>query len=509
MRCTPIVALLLIGTSTAANGLFNMWGGKSEGSEVSEIARLKAEVARLSQQVASVLEQVAAGAVGGHVGTAPPRSARARARPGAAAALSSPDSSRPLPVLGRKAARQCANGMSSPLAAKSRARAVLTLAQADAGERRGNATHHSAVRRPYCSSPDAVCAATHPPADGIDARCEKSPCPQNSYCFMGKCYCHPGYATPHGKKAVAKQGGACTRRLPLSHSNQWYTGDCPNLRQNRTFDVEFPLDFFGGEFRKGGTTCPRGFPTKSCQYLCFADNDVGVAVVPKSLWHYAQKAEADLWQRIGTRPEAGANDRAPEHWRSFDCFSCLPQGARLGSVIEVGAGPWTQLKGFLSIRPDLVAGIEKFTVWEPSASRYMKEVVSCSYRTGSSLNKNSGGKHPFPVQVISDGGELLTAQGAVTQYDTVMSINVIEHVQDAFKYLSGLYLSLKTGGLLIFHDRYYLNAEITNGDLYHPIRIKRRLLDHFLSGFDVIFNNCHADYEGRKDQGYYVVARKR
>ena len=121
------------------------------------------------------------------------------------------------------------------------------------------------------------------------------------------------------------------------------------------------------------------------------------------------------------------------------------------------------------------------------------------------------GDHAFPVNVISTGGESLINADSTKQkqYDTLISINVIEHVQDAFQYLTGLYVSLKPGGILIFHDRYYSNAQITDGDIYHPIRIKQKVLDHFLSRFDIIFNNCNADYDGRKDSGYYVIARKR
>jgi hypothetical protein len=96
----------------------------------------------------------------------------------------------------------------------------------------------------------------------------------------------------------------------------------------------------------------------------------------------------------------------------------------------------------------------------------------------------TGGYHPFPVTVISSGGELLSAQkpGAeVVLYDTLFSINVIEHVQDVFEYLTGLYLALKPHGLLIFHDRYYSHNEITNGDVYHPIRIKKKVGNNSLS----------------------------
>mmetsp|Transcript_19950 Transcript_19950/g.20062 ORF Transcript_19950/g.20062 Transcript_19950/m.20062 type:complete len:99 (+) Transcript_19950:1-297(+) len=95
------------------------------------------------------------------------------------------------------------------------------------------------------------------------------------------------------------------------------------------------------------------------------------------------------------------------------------------------------------------------------------------------------------------------------QYDTLISINVLEHVQDAFSYMTGLYLSLRKGGLLILHERYYNDRTVLDGDKYHPIRIKRVVLDFFLEGFEIIFNNCSAHYEGRRgEKGYYVVATK-
>lgn len=161
----------------------------------------------------------------------------------------------------------------------------------------------------------------------------------------------------------------------------------------------------------------------------------------------------------------------------------------------------------------------------------MKGVSSCSYRNGYRLYKWDGnGTYAFQTKVQSDGGELLsknyfsnnnssidsnqeslniTENVNTVQYDTVISINVIEHTQDAFKYLTGLYLALKDNGLLIFHERYYKDSDINKGDLYHPIRIKRIILDRFLMGFDVLYNNCSANYEGRRgEEGYYVIARK-
>jgi hypothetical protein len=179
--------------------------------------------------------------------------------------------------------------------------------------------------------------------------------------------------------------------------------------------------------------------------------------------------------------------------------------------------------------------------------RYMENVSSCSYREGDRLYKWDGnGTYAFPVTVQSDGGELLTSTydestsdgsrvemsvGVIEKenekekeekenepekekekkeyFDTLISINVIEHTQDAFKYLTGLYLSLRKGGLLIFHDRYYHDSAILNGDLYHPIRIKKIVLDRFLLGFKTLYNNCSAGYGGRRgEEGYYIVAVK-
>ena len=92
----------------------------------------------------------------------------------------------------------------------------------------------------------------------------------------------------------------------------------------------------------------------------------------------------------------------------------------------------------------------------------------------------------------------------------LLSINVLEHVQDAFRYLTSLYMALKSGGRLIFHERYYNTATLPDGDLYHPVRVTRPVLDKFLSGFHVLFNNCSANYDHRpNERGYYVIAIKK
>ena len=144
--------------------------------------------------------------------------------------------------------------------------------------------------------------------------------------------------------------------------------------------------------------------------------------------------------------------------------------------------------------------------------------------------------HSFPVIIESNAGELLAKANEFDTYALLslylllthttmmemmemmvcvvmvrlLSINVLEHVQDAFRYLTSLYMALKSGGRLIFHERYYNTATLPDGDLYHPVRVTRPVLDKFLSGFHVLFNNCSANYDHRpNERGYYVIAIKK
>lgn len=340
-----------------------------------------------------------------------------------------------------------------------------------------------------------------------------SECPKHSFCFFGSCPCHPGYS-----------GDKCDTTLPIA--NPWYKAYCPNLkdRNGETYNPDTLLKDLGGEFysfdqRSRGSCAPmKNQP--ACAYLCYAHPQYGAAVVPHSLWRTAQEAESALWKSLGGL-NAPNNDRAEEHWRGFGDFACLPPSVVLGKTIEVGAGPWTQIKGMLYKRPDAI--VNELTIFEPGADKYMTDVASCSYRSGKleqwgapgravSVGGGDGRYHSFPVVVRAEGGELLHGSASSTQsgYDTLISINVLEHVQDAFKYLTGLFQALKPGGYLIFHERYYDDAAITRGDEYHPVRVKRQVFDAFLSEFDIIFNNCQADYDGRAgESGYYVIARKR
>ena len=106
-------------------------------------------------------------------------------------------------------------------------------------------------------------------------------------------------------------------------------------------------------------------------------------------------------------------------------------------------------------------------------------------------------------------------------FDSLMIINVLEHVQNVFSTLENVHNALKPGGILIFNDRWWNLTEqfsttafsLANLDrLYHPIRVHRSLIEHFISGYDQIYRET-SGYAVRKHgsdlEGLYFIGRKK
>jgi SAM-dependent methyltransferase len=318
--------------------------------------------------------------------------------------------------------------------------------------------------------------------------------------FFDQKMCHPGYG-PHN---------SCTERLKVA--NPYYTEDCPNLDRkdgNTLWPLGDPGDGGGGggDISSGSDSsvdttmltmrdvggrhgCEPALDTWNkpfiCAYLCYSHEQYGVTIVPETIWNAAQEQEGAVWKSIG-----GNNDRAMEHITAFDMYKDVAN-KQLGDVIEVGSGPWTQSRFLLKTLPEVESTIKSFTVYEPGANFYIANVRTCAYKNGKTLEAADGKRHfDFPLHIIGTGGESLLTHPK--QYDTLVSINVIEHVQNAYSYLTGLHAALKPGGLLIFHDRYFDDPNEGNCVLgvnhYHPIRITRLVLDLFLEHFDEIYRN--------------------
>jgi len=73
----------------------------------------------------------------------------------------------------------------------------------------------------------------------------------------------------------------------------------------------------------------------------------------------------------------------------------------------------------------------------------MASVTNCAYKDSKLRSR--------PVNIVPLGAELLNATEA---YDTIIMINVLEHVQNIYTILENVHRALKPGGVLIYNDRW-------------------------------------------------------
>lgn len=115
-----------------------------------------------------------------------------------------------------------------------------------------------------------------------------------------------------------------------------------------------------------------------------------------------------------------------------------------------------------------------------------KAIKGCTYYTGDFMANGQA----YPTVLSKTPVEEFSRQPTpMKQYDTVICMNVLVYAQDAFKFLETLFHAVKVGGLLIFHDRWFDNPQLsskckTAGFTINVIQITRGVLDHFLSHFD-------------------------
>jgi len=149
----------------------------------------------------------------------------------------------------------------------------------------------------------------------------------------------------------------------------------------------------------------------------------------------------------------------------------------LGDVAEVGAGPFTQSKTIL----DKGHTAKSITLVEPMAFHYVDTVPLCTYKTGRYRD--------LPATFLSIPAENVPPS---VKFDTVVMINVIEHVFDAFSILKRVVDLVKPGGYLLYHDRLwpkYQGVPRSNHREFdlHPIRLKRLAIDAIIDMFDTVF----------------------
>ncbi|EWM20167.1 extl3 protein, partial [Nannochloropsis gaditana] len=225
---------------------------------------------------------------------------------------------------------------------------------------------------------------------------------------------------------------------------------------------------------------------------CFFHPDYGVAKVSKERWQGAQKAENNTWL------EQRTSDRNEEHARNFNNYAALTMYGKMGDVIEFGAGPFTQS---LTIFKKTGLKPKSVTLVEPLAHTYVDAVDACRYKNGSLPGLNTT-IMPVPIENFAQD----------RQYDTVIAINFVEHVQDAFLAYDKVLNALNPGGILVFHERFwpdYDGIEVANRREFdlHPIRLSNRFGHWMSTEFDLLYEQEQRERWG--NIGYYWIGRKR
>lgn len=208
----------------------------------------------------------------------------------------------------------------------------------------------------------------------------------------------------------------------------------------------------------------------------YYNHKTGITQVDIERWNQAQKFEKQGW--LECWPYA-ADDRSQEHLHLFNNYTALKPN--LGNLIEIGCGPFTQSQTIIKNRT-----ITHITLSDPLLESY-KQLQHCPYKTGQFLN--------HPTTLRTEMAEHITD---TETYDTLICINVLEHVQNANTILQVIHKALKKNGTLILGERTFDNLNpMESYDIGHPIHIKSCIIHNFTKQFQIIYQN-------QEHTGYFI-----
>lgn len=289
---------------------------------------------------------------------------------------------------------------------------------------------------------------------------------------MGRCFCRIGF-DPHGETPplvcdvpVLSIGGCqCPEDRSFLHNASWY--------------------WQGDQSEKG----------IRCTNLCRSNNQVGAPYSIPLEWR-----DNNNWKQIGfyrkeltiaseRRRSNHLIERLDEFAEGYNSWGWL-NNSHLGDVIEFGAGGYTQIRNVLERTRGVT--LSSISLLDPQIHSYRK-IQGCSYEAGnltvrpqrkSTVDRETSWPTHLIESTVEDFGR--AARGQV--FDTVISMNVLVYAQNATAFLQTLHDSLRQGGLLLFHDRWFDSPAVSSkckmsGFLTNVLQVRRPLLDHFLSHY--------------------------
>lgn len=260
------------------------------------------------------------------------------------------------------------------------------------------------------------------------------------------------------------------------------------------------------------------------------DPFTGIGKVGEERWKEAQRYERKTWME----GVAAMSDRNEEHEACYGGYLAI-KGKKFDSAIELGCGPFTNLRKILSH-----CEISNIHLLDPLAEDYLEHPF-CRYkhsRLGGILkttllpwSKRGGFKHPVKfckhkldewnigklmgrdVTIHATGIESFTP---TQTYDLCVMINVIEHCQNVKVIFDRILEMTNNGSYFIFADKMYdAKAEAvrakTHFDAGHPLRVDYSVIREFLqTHFNALWNTEVMQTEdGRAYQcNYFTGIRK-
>lgn len=202
-------------------------------------------------------------------------------------------------------------------------------------------------------------------------------------------------------------------------------------------------------------------------------------------WDKAQDWELKAWL---------ASEKNLEDWNSwwfnaFRKFNYLNKPFK--SLLEVGCGPYCRnTEYFLNLFPT----ITKISILDPLLQNY----IDNNYYVNKVIEK-------YKVKTFSTS---LEAYSDNEQYEVIICINVLDHVQDSDICMEKIYEKLCQGGVLILGQDLTNEDDIKNDpglltDLGHPIKLDHLYFKEKLKKYNHIFQNILPREQGRNPTAHY------